>query len=198
MAYKSIKKGKGKRKGGNKSNRRTYEQRGGVNMLLVMLTIGMLATLNIIYQLPNTTNLGRIIKDNGPGPFYLGTEDSNDEVKQVEDSNYEVKQVLNVAQTASYLRKRVTTDYPLIKHPVVVTEEYLKTIIRQKLDGVVDEKALINEVLEKLPFNSVIRDGAYTLGDRFYVIDQDTLNGMIQKLKVKVPDNVFTMPLLPL
>jgi hypothetical protein len=28
MAYKSIKKGKGKRKGGKKSNRRTYKQRG--------------------------------------------------------------------------------------------------------------------------------------------------------------------------
>jgi hypothetical protein len=46
MAYKSIKKGKGKRKGGKKSNRRTYKQNGGNKMLIMVLY--MLVVLGII------------------------------------------------------------------------------------------------------------------------------------------------------
>jgi hypothetical protein len=47
MAYKSIKKGKGKRKGGKKSNRRTYKQNGGNKML--MMIIAVLVGLGIIF-----------------------------------------------------------------------------------------------------------------------------------------------------
>jgi cell division protein FtsL len=46
MAYKSIKKGKGKRKGGKKSNR-TYKQNGGNKMLLMI--IAMLVALGLIF-----------------------------------------------------------------------------------------------------------------------------------------------------
>jgi hypothetical protein len=46
MAYKSIKKGKGKRKGGKSSNRRTYKQNGGNKMLLML--IAMLVSLGLI------------------------------------------------------------------------------------------------------------------------------------------------------
>jgi len=179
MAYKSIKKGKGKRKGGKKSNRRTYKQRGGVNMqMLVMLTIGMLATLNIIYRLPDeqTSHLRGIQKTDNvqAGPYYLGIEDSN---------GSEVQTVFDVAQAASHLRNEVTNNYPLIKNPVVVTEEYLKTIIEENIDGVVDKTRLTNEVLANLPIDSVIKDGTHPSDTHFYVIAKETLNGMTKNLE---------------
>jgi len=185
MAYKSIKKGKGKRKGGKKSNRITYKQRGGVNMemLVVMLTIGMLATLNIIYRLPNeqTSHLRGYIEDNslGPGPYYLG----------VDSTGSEVQTVFNVAQTASHLRKEVTNNYPLIDNPVVVTEAYLQMIIRQKISGVVDEKKLINKLMENFQINSVLKDGPP--GAHYYVIGKETLDSMIGNLIKSIDQGKF-------
>lgn len=176
MAIKTIK-NKGKRKGGKKSNRRTYKQRGGNINLLVMLTIGMLATLNIIYRLPenNTQYLRKYINDQNidvqPGPIYLGIVDSNNALPAT---------VFNGSDIQSQLESALKS-YPGIKHPVIVTEDYLIKKIEEKYNKV-DPEISMNKVLAEFPMTSVVTTVPAPNGGHFYVVDEGTLNGITEKL----------------
>lgn len=195
MAIKTIK-NKGKRKGGKKSNRRTYKQRGGNIRMLALFAIGIMVTLNMIYILPenDAQYLRKYINENKidvqPGPFYMGIEGSvtsnTPTIFKFVDKQKSEDSVTHFTPTISNLELALKS-YPGIKKPVIVTEDYLIIKIEEKYKEIfpllsVYSKDIVNKVLAQLSMSDVVTNVNDQNGGHIYVIDEGTLNGIIDKL----------------
>ena len=171
MAIKTIK-NKRKRKGGKKSNRRTYKQRGGNKTILALITISIMVTLGMIYLLPehDAQHLRKHI-DVQNGPVYMGIEDSEtpntptifnfgqqksedsvtsntpteskiDGDKKSEDSNNPLSATVFNRPNFQSKLELALKSYPRIKKPVIVTKDHLIIKLDQEYEKIFSRLSL--------------------------------------------------------